>query len=430
MQRKPSARGIAARVLERVDKDGAYAAAALASELDRHPQLDPRERALATELVYGVLRTRGALLRRLERHAPRGLPSDSATLAQLCLAAYQLLLLDRIPGFAAVDAAVEAVRRTRGARLAGFANAVLRKLAASRERLDRAQAVLENVPAWLRERLESGIGLEQALALLGADNAGPPPIGLRLLGSFEHLAWLDRAEPGKINPAARLIRGHGDPKLFPGYAEGAFAIQEEGAQVVALSLGARAGERVLDACAGRGQKTSLLVERVTQRGAVVATDCYPAKLEALRAEHERLHLRPPEVAAVDWTVGPGPVPADFDRVLVDAPCTGIGTARRRPEIISRLESQDPARLGALAARILRAAATRARPSGRVVFAVCSVLEEECERVTHEVADLLEPAPFDAPEVSGLVEAGQSQLRLLPGRHGTDGYFIASFRRRA
>jgi 16S rRNA (cytosine967-C5)-methyltransferase len=418
-------RRIAATVLERVERDRAFAAAALDAELSRHPQLAARERAFATELVYGVLRTRGALVARLGRHAARGLERlDARTLQQLLLAAYQVLLLERVPPYAAVDAAVEAVRRMRGPKLAGFANAVLRKLAASGERVPLAVAVRESAPPWLVSRLESVAGPDETALLLGAGE--PPPLALRLAANQEPPPWNESAEPGRASPLARLLRAAGDPRKLAGWAEGKFVIQEEGAQLVALALGARAGERVLDACAGRGQKTSLLAAQVGPGGALWATDLHAAKLRQLQEDFDRLGLLPPSTAAVDWTVGPGEVPADFDRVLVDAPCTGTGTLRRRPEIGLRLVPEDPARLAALAARILRAAATRVRPGGRVVFAVCSVLEEEAEAVVDAVRAELTPAAFDAPELAGLVEPSATSFRLLPGRHGTDGYFVASF----
>jgi len=205
-------------------------------------------------------------------------------------------------------------------------------------------------------------------------------------------------------------------------------VQEEGAQVVALALGAQSGERVLDACAGRGQKASLLSEQVGPEGELWACDVHPSKLSMLAEEFGRVRLPQPHTAAVDWAVGSGPVPGDFDRVLVDAPCTGVGTLRRRPEILLRLSETDPECLGQLATAILRRAAARARSGGRVVFAVCSVLPEESDRVVDQLGDLLEPAPFDAPELVRYTE-GKSRLRLLPEEHGTDGYFIASFRRK-
>ena len=422
----PDARQIASTVLERVERDRAFAAAALDAELARNPQLSPRDRALATELVYGVLRTRGALIERLSRHATFGLARvDGRTLIALLLAGYQMLVLERIPPYAAVDAAVEAVRRSRGPRVAGFANAVLRKLAQSGERLTVFDAVLESAPAWLVGQMEAAVGKEETALLLGAGE--PAPSAVRLVGGAAVPKAIEAAEAGRVSPRARLVRGEGDPRRLQGYAEGAFVVQEEGAQVAALALGVRPRERVLDACAGRGQKASLFAEQLTSTGELWATDVYPNKLRLLTEDFARLKLPVAHTAAVDWTVGPGGVPAGFDRVLVDAPCTGVGTLRRRPEILSRLGPEDPARLSDLARRILRAASERARPGGRIVYAVCSVLEQECESVVESVRDLLIPEPFDAPELS-FIEPGATSFRLLPGRHGTDGYFVASFLR--
>ncbi len=424
---RPTARTIAARALLRVEQDQAFAAAALDAELERNRELPGRERALATELVYGTLRSRAALLARLLRHAPRGV-SDNEVLVHLLVAAYQILVLERIPGFAAVDTAVSEIGLLRGSKVAGFANAVLRKLASSGEKLDRAQAVRESVPTWLLTRLEGAVGTDEALALIGAA-AEPPRLAIRLRQGATLPDWLETAQAVAGVSGARLVpEGAGDPRKLPGFAEGAFTIQEPGAQLVALALGARPGERVLDACAGRGQKTSLLREQVGESAELWASDLHERKLSQLGDEFQRLKLSPPRIAAVDWSVGPGPVPDGFDRVLVDAPCTGTGTLRKRPEIWGRLREDDPSRLGELAATILLGAAARAKPGGRVVFAVCSVLPEEAERVVERVALELEPVPFDAPELAAL-SGGKSSLRLLPLAHGTDGYFVQSLRRR-
>ena len=165
--------------------DDAYVSAALDAELRRHPQLDARERALATELCYGTMRTEPALRKRLFVHAPRGV-SDERVLAQLLIAAYQILLLERVPAFAAVDAAVTGVKRERGPRVAGFANAVLRKLAKTGEKLTQAQALREAMPDWLWQQLERDIGTEQAGALLTAEAS----TGLRRRLAVSEPEWL------------------------------------------------------------------------------------------------------------------------------------------------------------------------------------------------------------------------------------------------
>jgi 16S rRNA (cytosine967-C5)-methyltransferase len=326
-----------------------------------------------------------------------------------------------------VNEAVASVEKRRGRGVAGFANAVLRKLAEPAIRLGLDEAIRESAPPWLLGRLERDVGRTEAEALFGI---GVPlsERHARVVSGAKLPAWLERAERGRASPLARLLPA-GDPEKLEGHADGAFAVQEQGAQLVALALGARPGERVLDACAGRGQKTSLLVERVGERGDVWATDLHRKKLVALGRELERLRLPGARTAEVDWTREPEAVPGGFDRVLVDAPCSGVGTLRRRPEIARRLGEGDPARLAELALAILRGAAGRAKTGGRVVFAVCSVLSEEAEAVIERVSDVLEPAPFDVPEAEKFATKSPNAFRLLPVEHGTDGYFVASFVKR-
>ncbi len=457
-----TARRIAATVLRRVGEDDAFAAAALSAELDRAGGLDPRDRALATELVYGVLRTEGYLLEVLGRFG-KIRRADTELTSHLLVGAYQIAFLDRVPQRAAVHEAVAEIKRARGARVAGFANAVLRKVTTA-ELEPLTVALRRSAPEWLVERLVRAVGEEETSALLG-DGAGAG-LGLRLSAGAAAPAWLsdpDLVQPSELAPGAYRFRGGGDPRRLPGYGAGAFVVQEEGAQLVTWAVGARPGERVLDACAGRGQKASLLGELVGPTGELWATDLHAGKLEQLRLEFERLGLPRPRTLAVDWTRGSSPgapglgapgsegaevpsgsngpedvmgssspgagLPGRFDRVVVDVPCVGDGTLRRRPEIARRLRPEDPARLTGVQRAILRAAASQARSGGRVTYATCSVLREACEEVLEGVSDLLEPAPFDAPQVAGVFPPDQSSLRLLPRTHGTDGYFVASLRRR-
>jgi 16S rRNA (cytosine967-C5)-methyltransferase len=438
----PSPRGVAADVLARVTKDAAFAAAALDAELERNVQLDARDRALATELVYGSLRYHRWLEERLSRHAPRGLGGlDPRVRAILVVAAYQILVLERVPAFAAVSEAVSLARASRGGgdRVSGFVNAVLRKLAAEPRpsSADLARAALASADPSLAQAVARTIGEEGTLALFGGGETTPPPVGLRVEDASARDAWMDRLrearpsatfEPGRVSPHAILARGAGRVVDLPGWAEGAWTVQEEGSQVVALALGARAGGVVLDACAGRGNKTGLLARAVGPRGAVDAADLHPAKLERLRKELSRIGVAPRETFAVDWSAGTGDVRGPYDRVLVDAPCSGTGTIRRRPELLLRRAFADLASLASLQRAVLARAASLVRPGGRVVYAVCSVLREEAEEVVSGAAELgLEPAPFDASAAIAACSApNATTLRLLPHVHGTDGYFVASF----
>jgi 16S rRNA (cytosine967-C5)-methyltransferase len=265
----------------------------------------------------------------------------------------------------------------------------------------------------------------------------PPPIGLCLALGEDRQAWiatLAAAAPGATvsagaaSPRAVLVRGAGDVRRLPG-AGTAWIIQEEGAQVVTLVAGARPGERVLDACAGHGNKTWLLAQEVEPGGAVDASDLFPHKLAELG--RSPAGARTGKTYATDWTTGPGDVPEGYDLVLVDAPCSGVGTLRRRPEIGRRRTPEDVARLAGLQALITRQAATRARDGGRLVYAVCSVLREEGEEVARALSEgdalgvRLEPAPF-ATEIGRALAGDAPTLRILPHVEGTDGYFAASF----
>jgi 16S rRNA (cytosine967-C5)-methyltransferase len=439
----PSARSLAAIVIARVVADKAFAAAALDAELERAVQLDGRDRALATELVYGTLRLHGWLESRVARHAPRGLDNlDPLVRAHLAVAAYQLFALSRVPPFAAVSEAVTAVRKFGGPQLAGFANAVLRKLAAepkpTREELE--QAAFESTEPSLRASIVRAIGREAAVALLGSQGGGPP-IGLRIEDAASRDEWLARFrearpsatfEAGRVSPHAVLGRGAGKVVELPGYDAGAWTPQEEGSQLVALALGARPGERVLDACAGRGNKTGLLARAVGPEGSVDAADVHPKKLDRLRTELERIAVRPRATFAVDWSLGTGGAEGGYDRVLIDAPCSGSGTLRRRPELLLRRSGADLAELSRLQGAILTRAASLTKPGGRVVYAVCSILREEAEDLLERVSGPagLVPAPFDSAPAAAVAGEGASSFRLLPHIFGTDGYFVASFLRSA
>jgi len=418
-------------------RDGAFAAAALDTELDRNVQLAPRDRALATELVYGTLRLHGWLEERLARHAPRGLSGLSPEVrAVLAIAAYQILALERVPAFAAVNEAVSAVRILAGDRVSGFANAILRKLASEPRRTkdELSRAALASAEPALTRAMVDAIGEEATLHLFAATD--PPPLGVRIEEPCERDAWIARfrearpnasIESGRISPHAVLVRGAGRIVDLPGFAAGAWTPQEEGSQIVALALGAREGDVVLDACAGRGNKTGLIARGVGKEGSVDAADLHPKKLDHLQRELDRIGGCVRRTFAVDWSKGVGGVAGPYDRILVDAPCSGTGTVRRHPELLLRRMSKDLAGLGDLQRTILARTATLVRPGGRIIYAVCSILREEAEAVVESARALrLEPAPFDGSIGATLAPGNATSFRLLPHLHGTDGYFVASF----
>ncbi len=436
---EPGARDVAVRVLARV-QGGAYASAALDGET-RRAGLDRRDAALAAQIVYGSLRVLPRLDAALARHLHRGPEKlDPWARALLWTGAYQLLFLERVPVHAAVDEAVRLARHERGPKVGGFVNAVLRKVAAERPEHPEPNPPLE-VPAWLGPTLARSLGAERARAFLEAREL-PPPIDLRVeLRRTTRDAVRDaivRARPeaevreGALSPAALRIRHAGDPRSLPGYAEGLFAVQEEGSQVIAQLLGALPGERVADACAGRGGKTAILAAAVGPSGSVTAIDVNEGRLGQIRGELERLAIDTPvEIEAVDLTVGTAGLDGRFDAVLVDAPCTGLGTIHRRPEILLRAEASGPERLAVTQAAILANAVRLVRPGGRLVYAVCSPLAEEGPGATVRAAEL-GLAPDDAPLAPDLVPlmGDDGWLRLGPfvgGSGGMDAYQVKRFR---
>jgi 16S rRNA (cytosine967-C5)-methyltransferase len=405
------ARAVAARVLARVWHERAFAAPTLDAELRRQPGLDPRDVGLATELVYGILRTGPWLEQLVARHASRGdYKRRPLVRAQLLIAAYSMAFLRRIPAYAAVSEAVEGIRSASDERVARFANAVLRRVAADLEvgaPLTLADALAAGLPAWLHAALNDALGADEAGRFLRSVPV-PPPLGICLRAGEDRAAWIERLrleapgatiDAGAVSPRCIRTRGAGDPRRLPG-SDVAWIVQEEGAQAVALCAGGRAGESVLDACAGRGGKAFLLADAVGPTGAVDAADLATAKLRRLGDSGIRAGLVR-QSYAVDWTRGTGDVPCGYDRALVDAPCSGLGTIGRRPEIGQRLEPSDVARLGALQQSIVRQVASRVRTGGRLIYAVCSVLRQETDEVVDALTkparaapERLAPAPFD------------------------------------
>ena len=455
------AREVASRALVRVWQKDAFASAALDAELytEQHRgKLDPRDAALATELTYGVLRVEPALLAKLAKVSTKFRAPTGLVRAHLLIGAYAICFLDRVPSFAAVSEAVEAARRVADPKVGGFVNAVLRRLVTDVEKNGPPRyesAVVQSCPAWLKKAIGRSIGTEYIESYLMA-GGGTPPLGLCLspeLSRDEVIERLRKVAPnaeigaGAASPLAVLVRGAGDLRRLAGLGE-SFIAQEEGAQVVALALGARPGERVLDACAGHGNKTWVLGKAVGPEGFVAAADLYAGKLRQVDlptasgragsgggaggAGGAGAGAAVTKTFVVDWSKGQGEVPRDFDRALVDAPCSGTGTLRRRPEIQGKRAPEDLPRLAALQLAILRSAAACVRNGGRVVYAVCSVLREEAEEVVAAAARegavdgaRLVPAPFDAPSISAR-SGEEAAFRLLPHVDGTDGYFAASF----
>ena len=475
------ARRVAFGVVRSVHAEDAYANLVLPARI-RQARLDRRDAGFATELAYGTLRGLGLYDAILTRCVDRPLEQiDPPVLDALRLGAHQLLGM-RVPAHAALDATVSLVRAEIGAGASGFVNAVLRRVAerpleewladvAPADGGDAALAVRTSHPVWIVRALRQALAAHRGTrhiadrdaelaALLEADNA-PPVVNLVALpvaGGAEALAAAldDGAEPGPLAPDSALHSG-GDAGRLPGVREGVLRVQDAGSQLTARALAqapvpAAEGraERWLDLCAGPGGKAALLAALAAERGAtLVANEVAPHRADLVRQALAA-------VPAGAWTVraGDGRTIADapeaapaFDRVLVDAPCTGLGALRRRPESRWRRTPADLAELTGLQAELLDAAVSVLAPGGVLAYVTCSphvaetVVQVQDLVRRHPELELLdartaldtvalddlrldEAEPAGAPEPADVVAR---TAQLWPHRHGTDAMFLALLR---
>jgi 16S rRNA (cytosine967-C5)-methyltransferase len=438
------ARFEALRILVRVEGDRAFADIALEHALDR-AALEPRDAALCTEIVYGTLRWQRHLDWRLASHLHRPLARlDPWVRALLRLTAYQVLFLDRVPRWAAVDEAVSLAKlKSRTPGPAEFVNAVLRALtrAPSAPALPphpvEAAGVRWSYPDWIVARWLARYGPAEAEALMAAGNERPP-IALRanrLRIDREALAARLRDEelaetrPTALAPEGLVLEKGAVARLAP-FADGWCTVQDEASMLIARLLDPRPGETVADACAAPGTKATHLAELMDNRGRIVAFDPQAARLALVDRGAARLgitiiHSQVGGAAALAprWA-------ARCDRVLVDAPCSNLGVLRRNPEVKWRRTEEDLRRLQQKQRTILGAAAAMAKPGGRLVYATCSPEPEENEDVvvpfleTHGDWVLDPPAEFPVPaDARGI-------FRLFPHRHGTDAFTAVRLRRRS
>jgi 16S rRNA (cytosine967-C5)-methyltransferase len=448
-RRADPARGAAFEVLRAVTEREAYANLTLPGML-RERGITGRDAALATELCYGTLRMRGTLDAILARAASRPLARiQSPVRDALRLGAYQLLYT-RVPPHAAVSSTVALVREQHGHRATGFVNAVLRKVA---ERdlpgwLDDtapsdpvgALAVRRAHPEWVVRAFVDALGgdLEEVAAALEADNERPTVHLVALPGRIDRdvLAEQVSGEPGRYSPYAVYL-SEGAPADVPAVTRRFARVQDEGSQLVALAAAAApvsgGDTRWLDLCAGPGGKAALLGALARQRNAeVIAVEPALHRAGLVRSATAGLPVRVVQADGREVGRHPDLPVGGFDRVLVDAPCTGLGALRRRPEARWRRTPDDLETLTVLQRRLLSAGLRAVRPGGVVAYVTCSPHPAETmaavDRVRGEFGSDVEP--LDARPLLPVVAAlGPGPgVQLWPHRHGTDAMFLALFHR--
>ncbi|MCH7230042.1 hypothetical protein L0U85_04090 [Glycomyces sp. L485] len=437
---RPNPRHVAFDAIRAVSAEDAYANIVL-PRLLAVTGLDSRDAALATELTYGTLRNLGTIEQVLEAAAGRSLDSLQADLVDaLCLGAYQLLYT-RVPTHAAVSTTVNLVKAAVSPRVSGLTNAVLRKvaardLAAWLDRLSTGDrigdlALRHAHPKWIVEEFDAVLGPDETAAALEADNVAPPVHLCAKPGRIDRddLAGKTGGTPGRWSPYAVYLPG-GDPGKFKAVATGRASVQDEGSQLVATALanvpmdGPDASW--VDLCAGPGGKTALLGALAAQRGASVdAVEIAPHRAELVAKAAKGLPVTVHTGDGRDF--GPR---GTADRVLVDAPCSGLGALRRRPEARWRKRRSDIDDLSRLQRELLEAAIGLVRPGGTVAYVTCSPARAETAEVVTGVLKAGGVELLEAQSITRTVPDSDRDgfVQLWPQRHGTDAMFLALLRR--
>jgi 16S rRNA (cytosine967-C5)-methyltransferase len=451
-KRKVTPRVTALQVLCAVEASEAYVHIALHQQLTRSA-LDKRDRALATELVYGTLRRRLTLDWVLEQYSRHPLEKMPAALRNnLRMAVYQILFLDSIPAAAACHEAVELAKNFGHRGTAGLVNGILRSLLREPEKGDFVKAaeklepaerisLLHSHPLWLVEHWLRELGAQETEALCSANNLSPPTFvranTIRL--QRDELVEALREEGvnaafGQLAPEAVEISGFPSISALKAYQAGYFAVQDEASMLAAHALAPRPGELIYDLCAGLGGKTLHIGALMENQGRLLAFDQHKQKLGLLEKAAKRLGITNVKTIPADAASLEAQYWGRADGVLLDAPCSGWGVIRRKPDIRWRIQPERQRDLVKLQRQLLVSAYQCLAAGGRLVYSTCTINRRENEE---NVAWLVKKYPsLDYIDVKAILPNGtdkyglepQKTLQLLPHRHGTDGFFLAVLRK--
>ena len=436
------ARETALRVLMSCRNNHAWADAALKAQLGRDGLVGP-EAALCSRLVYGVVQNQQLLDFYLSAYCSQKPDHLQPPLLEILrLGAYQILYLDRVPDSAAVNTSVELAKISGRGQASGLVNAVLRKIAQNKTALppipERDEAKYLSIryshPKWLVKRLLSILGREEAEAFLAANNDTPPlmvqvnPLKTDAESLIKELeGWGVTATPHPWVPGCLELTGAGDLTTLAPFREGKLLVQDPAARLVSLIAGVQPGQKVLDLCAAPGGKSFSAAFAMEDKGEIVSCDLHENKLKRIQEGAARLDLTSITTSAGDGRVFRPEWAERFDTVLVDAPCSGLGIIRKKPDVRYK-KADDLFTLPVIQTALLDNAAKYVAPGGVLVYSTCTILPEENEQVTDtflaEHSEFCREG-FTLPEPVGETEG---QLTLWPQRHGTDGFYICRMKR--
>lgn len=441
------AREVALDVLLLVDKQEAYSNLALQNAL-RRESLIPPDAALCTEIVYGTLQRLNTIDAHLRRFVKQPLERLEDWVRNLLrLSVYQLLWLDRVPDFAIIHEAVELAKR-RKPRTAGLINAVLRavqrhpRLPLPERGKDPAGylSLSGSHPEWMVRLWLKEYGYEETERMCRANN-GRPRLSLRVnplrTSRDELITKLHQegigAVPSSVSPFGIRVEHGGDVGTWDVYRKGLCSVQDESAMLVAPLLHPSPGMRVLDACAAPGGKTTQLAEAMNDKGEIVAVDLHAHKGELIRAAAQRLGLRSIQVLTGDIRALT-PTLGLFDAILLDAPCSGLGVIRRKPELKWRKTEGDIATVSRLQRELLHHVAAILKPGGILVYSTCTVVRTENQQVVdhflqEEPFQVEDPTPFLPPLIREKARICEGMVQILPQDFESDGFFMVRMRKK-
>ncbi|KEQ23322.1 16S rRNA (cytosine(967)-C(5))-methyltransferase RsmB [Paenibacillus tyrfis] len=445
-----SAREAALDVLVRIEQDRSYSNLLLNQTLQKY-KLDKPDAGLATEIVYGTVQRLGTIDFFLERFVSKGLAKLQAWVRNLLrLSFYQLHYLDRIPDHAIVNEAVNIAKRRGHQGISGMVNGVLRSVLRSKSELvlpaglpaERRIALAQSHPEWLVRYWVREFGERTAERLCEANNT-PPRVSLRAnglkLGPGELVERLRQggleAELSAVAPTGVIVRGGGNMALSPDYAAGLFSVQDESSMLVAEWVDPQPGERVLDCCAAPGGKTAHLAEKMGDRGEIVACDVHEHKRKLIEEQAERLALRSIRTLTADARrLAEHFAPESFDRILLDAPCSGLGVIRRKPDMKWSKNEAELTEICDIQRELLEAVHPLLKPGGVLVYSTCTVEKAENEDMIRAFMERHPSFEADLPEVpetlKDRLDEELAAVRIMPYDYGSDGFFIARLRKRA
>ena len=440
---KPSARITALRVLVSCRSNGAWADAALKAQISRDGLSGP-DAALCSRIVYGVMQHQmlldfyiGAYCSQKPDHLQPPL------LEILRIGAYQILFLDKIPDSAAVNTSVELAKLSKRGQASGLVNAVLRKISQNKESLppipDRNEiqrlSIQYSHPKWLTKRMVTLLGREEAERFLASNNEiAPLTVQVNPLKTTTESLTEELRQAGiEVHPHAWVpdcleLSGTGDLTALPAFRDGKFLVQDPAARLVSLIANIRPGLKVLDVCAAPGGKSLSAAFAMTGQGDILSCDLHENKLKRIQESADRLGADIITTRAADGRVFQPEWEAAFDVVLVDAPCSGLGIIRKKPDTRYK-KADDLFTLPVIQSAILNNSARYVRPGGTLVYSTCTILPEENEQVTQaflaEHTDFT-MSPIELPQPVGTTSGA---LTLWPQRHDTDGFYICRMTRR-